>query len=206
MFDLLMRCKEEHAVPLREARPLLRYGLVRQRGTDVLIESEMVVQGLELLRRSLAEDAMTQSTVGLEPVGLGLDEGEWAEELASIGRRRNILERKTREFIRVVLKMSLPAGRQWANTVLSSLDSRRRAECAGLAPDTLMSKLYWIELSSIIRREWIHFERFFEDKKRLQNAFLLLNERPDAHAKDVDLADVALQRRELTWLEQRIAQ
>lgn len=69
-----------------------------------------------------------------------------------------------------------------------------------------MGKLYWLELGVIIAREWKHFERFFQDKRRLQSAFQLLNERPDAHAKDVDLADVALQRRELTWLEERIAQ
>ena len=102
--------------------------------------------------------------------------------------------------------MSLPAGREWVDAVDVALSSQRKSECSGLAPDTLMSKLYWIELSSIISREWGYFERFFNDKKRLQNAFQLLNERPDAHAKDMDLADVALQRRELTWLEERIAQ
>ncbi|RKN29946.1 hypothetical protein [Micromonospora musae] len=69
-----------------------------------------------------------------------------------------------------------------------------------------MGKLYWIELGSVIGREWAHFQAFFNDKKRMQVAFELLNERPDAHAKDVDLADVALQRRELTWLEERITQ
>jgi hypothetical protein len=33
----------------------------------------------------------------------------------------------------------------------------------------------------------------------------LLNDRPDAHAKEVDLADIALHRRELAWLEERFA-
>jgi hypothetical protein len=137
---------------------------------------------------------------------MDLDESEWAEELAAISRRRNILERKAREFIRVALKMGLSSGRNWTDAVISALPSERRSECAGLAPDALMSKLYWIELSSIITREWAVFERFFQDKRRLQAAYKLLNERPDAHAKEVDLADVALQRRELTWLEERISQ
>ncbi len=207
MFDLLVRVSDGDSVDARQAGPLIRYGLVRQRAAAISIDSIMIQRGLELLRSQSAHPGideageMTASRRDLE-----LDEGEWAEELASISRRRNILERKAREFVRVVLKMSLPPGKDWVTIVNNSLPSRRREACAGLTPDALMSKLYWLELSAIIGREWEHFERFFEDKKRLQTAFVLLNERPDAHAKDVDLADVALQRRELTWLEQRIAQ
>ncbi len=33
----------------------------------------------------------------------------------------------------------------------------------------------------------------------------LMNDRPDAHAKAIDAADVALYRRELVWLEERLA-
>ncbi len=207
MFDLLLKISRDELVDIRQARPLVRYGLIRQHGSRVSIDSIMVLRGLELLLSQSAHPGvdeageMTASRMSLE-----LEESEWAEELASISRRRNILERKTREFVRVVLKMSLTGERDWVQAVSESLPGRRREECAGLAPDALMAKLYWLELSSIISREWLHFERFFQDKKRLQNAFALLNERPDAHAKDVDLADVALQRRELTWLEQRIAQ
>ena len=207
MFDLLVRVSNGATVDAREARPLIRYGLVRQRASAISIDSSMVQRGLELLQSQSAHPGideageMTASRRALE-----LDEGEWAEELASISRRRNILERKAREFVRVVLKMTLPSGKDWVTVVNDALPDRRREECAGLAPDALMSKLYWMELSAIIGREWSHFERFFHDKKRLQNAFTVLNERPDAHAKDVDLADVALQRRELTWLEERIAQ
>jgi hypothetical protein len=32
----------------------------------------------------------------------------------------------------------------------------------------------------------------------------LLNDRPDAHAKEVDAADIALYRRELVWIEEKI--
>lgn len=207
MFDLLVRVSEGEAVDVRGARPLVRYGLVRQRGGTIFVDSIMIKRGLELLQSQAAHPGVDEAgevTASRRP--LELDEGEWAEELASISRRRNILERKAREFVRVVLKLSLSTNKDWVAAVNGALPSRRRDECAGLAPDALMSNLYWIELSAIIGREWTHFERFFQDKKRLQNAFLLLNERPDAHAKDIDLADVALQRRELTWLEERIAQ
>lgn len=207
MFDLLVRVSNRESIDVRHARPLVRYGLAKQRGQMISIDSIMIQRGLELLQSESAHlgvEGAQQVTPNRKP--LELDEGEWAEELASISRRRNILERKTREFVRVVLKLSLSADKDWVTAVTFSLSANRRDECAGLAPDALMSKLYWLELSAIIRREWKHFERFFSDKQRTQNAFALLNERPDAHAKDVDLADVALQRRELTWLEERIAQ
>jgi hypothetical protein len=203
MFDLLVTCADSGQASLIQTRPLLHYGLVRQRGSSVRVESSMVRLGLELLlsepggQKSFASESRSS--------GLDLEEGEWAEELAAINRRRNILERKTREFIRVALKMSQPDGSSWVDTVISALPQKRREECMALAPDALMGRLYWIELSSILRREWATFERFFQDKRRLEGAFQLLNERPDAHAKEVDLADVALQRRELTWLEERIA-
>ncbi|WP_392670611.1 hypothetical protein [Streptomyces sp. LN785] len=204
MFDMLLRCANEGGVLARDARPLLRYGLVRQSGQLVEIQSSVVSLGIELFAARTGNNARAASS---RPAGgLELEESEWAEELASINRRRNILERKAREFVRVVLKMGLPAEKSWVDAVISALPPRRKDECSGLAPDALMGKLYWLELGVIIAREWKHFERFFQDKRRLQSAFQLLNERPDAHAKDVDLADVALQRRELTWLEERIAQ
>ena len=207
MFDLLVRVSKGDAVDARLTRPLIRYGLVRQQAGLISVDSVMIQRGLELLVSQSAHPGVDEAgEVTASRRALDLDEGEWAEELASISRRRNILERKAREFVRVVLKMTLPAGKDWVGVVNDALSPRRRDECAGLAPDALMSKLYWIELSAVIGREWAQFERFFQDKKRLQNAFSLLNERPDAHAKDVDLADVALQRRELTWLEERIAQ
>jgi hypothetical protein len=205
MSDLLIRCAGSGSIPIRGAGPLLRYGLVRQKGVNAKIESQVVLSALELLKGEKEESKTTDKR---EPVrsGLDLNESEWAEELAAINRRRNILERKTREFVRVALRMGLPADKNWVDTVIASLNSDRRGQCSALTPDALMGKLYWIELGSIIAREWNIFERFFKDKRRLQDAFKLLNERPDAHAKDVDLADVALQRRELTWLEERISQ
>jgi len=169
------------------------------------IESPVVRDALELLRSD--QDSVDSSSKDKFPrKTLDLDESEWAEELAAIGKRRNILERKTREFIRVALKMGLPNERTWTEAVITSLPQKRREDYEGLSPDSLMGKLYWLDLSSIITREWRIFERFFQDKRRFQDAFRLLNERPDAHAKEVDLADVALQRRELTWLEERISQ
>jgi len=88
--------------------------------------------------------------------------------------------------------------------VLAALPEPRRLECKRLAPDLLLNKLYWVDLGNIIARNWQQFERFFNDKRRFQSAWELVNDRPDAHAKEADLADIALQRREITWLEERI--
>lgn len=206
MYSLLVRCHLEGHVPVRDARPLLLYGLVRRTGEHVVIESSMVSRGMDLLRSQAAHPGVDEGGESTASRSLELEEGEWAEELASINRRRNLLERKTRELIRVALKMSLTTGKDWTGVVTTALTQRRREEIAGLAPDAIMSKLYWVELGNIMSREWAIFSQFFSDKKRLQEAFALLNERPDAHAKEVDLADVALQRRELTWLEERILQ
>ncbi len=67
-----------------------------------------------------------------------------------------------------------------------------------------MEKLYWLELSGIIVKNWSNFEKLFGDQKRFQSSMELVNERPDAHAKNIDLADVALYRLELSWLEDRV--
>lgn len=205
MFDVFRRCVLGEPVSVREARPLVRYGLVRDRAGKVLVESDVAKSGLALLERLQAE-TVTRTDLAQGRPSLELGDAEWAEELASISKRRNVLERKTRDFVRVVLRMTVPPERSWRETVLAALPQPRRDECAALSSDTLMSRLYWKELGSVMAREWNSFSEFFGDKRRLQQAFELLNDRPDAHAKEVDLADIALQRRELTWLEQRITQ
>lgn len=51
---------------------------------------------------------------------------------------------------------------------------------------------------------FVIFERLFGDKKRFQAVMDLVNDRPDTHAKEIDSADVALYRRELSWLESKV--
>jgi hypothetical protein len=138
------------------------------------------------------------------PARLQLDEGEWAEELAVINRRRNVLERKMRNFVRFVLKATLPKNQSWSERVLGVLPQGRRESLRALSADVLMEKLMWPDLGSIILKNWENFEPIVGDRKRFEVASSLLNDRPDAHAKNIDLADIALQRRELTWLEERI--
>jgi hypothetical protein len=103
------------------------------------------------------------------------------------------------------LKLSALAGENWVDKVLKSLPERARAELAPLSGDALLNKLYWKDLGTVISKHWSSFEKVLGDKRRFETAMDLLNDRPDAHAKPVDAADVALYRRELVWLEERLA-
>ncbi|MBF9264693.1 hypothetical protein [Paracidovorax cattleyae] len=115
------------------------------------------------------------------------------------------MERKLREFIHFSLKFAAKAGENWVDAVLRALPEKQRIELASLSGDALLNKLYWRELGVVILKHWAHFEKVLGDKRRFESAMDLLNDRPDAHAKAVDAADIALHRRELQWLEERLA-
>ncbi|MFD1837683.1 hypothetical protein [Paracidovorax cattleyae] len=203
-IELLERAAATTHLPLIEGKLLLRYGLATQKPVGVSVTSAMIKAGLSALgdvapqaQRSLElEDAST--TLALAPQ-------EWAEELSVINRRRNLMERKLREFIYFSLKFAAKAGENWVDAVLRALPEKQRIELASLSGDALLNKLYWRELGVVILKHWAHFEKVLGDKRRFESAMDLLNDRPDAHAKAVDAADIALHRRELQWLEERLA-
>ena len=189
---------------LAEGKLLLRYGLVTQIPQGVTVESSMIREGLA----ALGDTPNLHPTTLELPVPiqkLNLDTEEWAEELALMNRRRNTLERKFREFIHFSLKFSAQAGENWVDKVLKSLNERTRTELAPLSGDALLNKLYWKDLGAVISKHWVSFEKMIGDKRRFETAMEILNDRPDAHAKWIDTADVALYRRELVWLEERLA-
>lgn len=202
-IELLHRAAAVSHLSLAEGKLLLRYGLASQVPAGVRVTSSMIRAGLA---------AMT--TTPPTPIGLELDEPptqlslvpeEWAEELSVINRRRTLVERKLREFIYFSLKMSAQSGENWVDKVLKSLSERQRTELSSLSGDALLNKLHWKDLGIAISKHWGSFEKVLGDKTRFTHAMDLLNDRPDAHAKPIDAADVALYRRELTWIEDRLA-
>lgn len=203
-IELLQRAAAVPHLPLSEGKLLLRYGLATQVPQGVCVASSMIRAGLAALSEA---PSVTQTTLDLPdpPIQLRLDPEEWAEELAVMSRRRNTLERKLREFIHFSLKFSAQAGENWVDKVLKSLPERARTEFAPLSGDALLNKLYWKDLGAVISKHWASFEKVVGDKRRFEIAMEILNDRPDAHAKQVDAADVALYRRELVWLEDRLA-
>ncbi len=203
-IELLKRAEQSSAIPLREGNLILRYGLASRTSSGVAVTSEMIKSGLESLgplEVAVVEKAEVSSEVGF----LSLATEEWAEELSVINRRRNIMEKKLREIIHFSLKFASGKGESWVVSVLSSLPERQRAELSSLSGDALLNRIYWKDLLVIVTKNWQSFEKIFGDKRRFSSAMELLNDRPDAHAKSVDAADIALYRRELSWLEEKLA-
>lgn len=201
LFETLRQCLKSGRVGVGDGRLLVRYGLAVERGGEVGVKSRMVEAGAAAYKEG---GDLTVEGGAIEGRALTLSESEWAEELAVISRRRNILERRLRDLIHFTLKVRLPSGESWIERVLRALPEERRKELGGLAAGNIMERLFWRELTQVISRDWEIFASTFVDKKKFQLTMELLNERPDTHAKTVDLADVALQRRELGWLEERV--
>ncbi|WP_426391477.1 hypothetical protein [Variovorax sp. R-27] len=204
-IELLQRAAAVPHLPLVEGKLLLRYGLASQVPDGVTVTSHMIRAGLTAIS---SLELSVQESIDLPETSIGqlqLGQEEWAEELAVINRRRNTVERKLREFIHVSLKFTALTGENWVDKVLKALPQRERTELASLSGDALLNKVFWKDLGAIIAKHWDSFEKIFGDKKRFESAIALLNDRPDAHAKPIDAADVALYRRELVWLEERLA-
>ncbi len=205
ILALMRRASGAGRMPSAEGRLLQRYALASATGHTVTITGQMILAGLERIREVPVPTVPAAGSPPAEPASLALADGEWAEELSVINRRRVLLERRMREFVRVVLKLGLEKGRHWVDEVLKSLPEATRSTAFGLGGDAIMDKIYWQDLERIVCRHWPLFEKTVGDKRRFQLAMGLLNDRPDAHAKPVDAADLALYRRELTWLEEQLA-
>ena len=200
----------EHAasvpqITLAEGKLLVRYGLASLISGSVTVTSAMIREGLRsLTEQSVLIEKKSQPEQEASAT-LTLASEEWAEELAVLNRRRNLVERKLREFIHFALKLSTTKGENWVDKVLKSLPERQRTELSPLSGEALLNKLFWKDLAAIIGKHWTTFESTLGDKRRFETAMDLVNDRPDAHAKPVDAADIALYRRELTWLEDKLA-
>lgn len=201
--ELLRRTVNGESLSLREGKLLVRYGLVSHRHGSIVVSSAMIVAAAKTLVD--VPEKSPAATVIQPPTALLFAPEEWAEELSMINRRRILVERKLREFIHFALKLSADKGENWADKVVAALPASRRSSLAALSGEGLLSKLYWKELAAIINKNWPAFERTIGDKRRFTSAMDLLNDRPDAHAKASDAADVALHRRELAWLEEMLS-
>ena len=84
------------------------------------------------------------------------------------------------------------------------LAESKRTRLKPLSADELMEMLDWLELSNIVSKKWGIFEKKFGDKTKFMNNSQIVNQRPDAHAKDFDQADFALYRRALSQIEEGV--
>jgi hypothetical protein len=90
-------------------------------------------------------------------------------------------------------------------TLLLAVPEKRRFDLEPFNLDTIAEKLFWLELVAIINRNWTLFERIFGDRTVFNENASIVNDRPDAHAKHLEPSDIAMHRRALQWLDERIA-
>lgn len=189
------------SVTAHTMRTLSRYGIANQRGQ---VSGEMMQAALELVSSSSSDDDQTPEIsvdVSRGPIG------EWAEELAAISYRRNIIERSLRSIAVNFLRMSSLSTKNAPSakaTLLAALSERRRSELDPFNLDAVADKLFWLELVEIINRNWILFERIFGDRTAFLENARIINDRPDTHAKSLEPSDIAMHRRALQWMDDRI--
>jgi hypothetical protein len=187
----------------RNVSVLQRYGLLTFDAAPH-IAGEMMKHGFDLY---LDEQQVAASVVigEIAEIGTRSEIDEWAEELAVIGKRRNVLEKRLRSiflnFIRADHLKSMPAG-SVAERILNMLQGDRRKKFQGKIAEEIVDGLYWKELVELVcDKEWGLFGQLLGDKTRFRQNCELINDRPDAHAKTIDAADIALYRRSLKTVE-----
>ncbi|MEG8052880.1 hypothetical protein QP185_05830 [Sphingomonas aerolata] len=182
-------------------RTLNRYGIVNPSGavsgTMMRMALVMIAEEVPLIANEANETEEARPLVS-----------EWAEELAGISYRRNTMERALRSLVINFLRMSALSTKGSASAksaLLSAIPQKRREELDPFNLETIAEKLFWIELVAVINKHWQLFERIFGDKTAFNENAGIVNDRPDAHAKHLEPSDVAMHRRSLHWLDERIA-
>lgn len=189
-------------VPEATRRTLRKYGVINS-GDD--FSGSMFRTAIESIFESNFED--TDGAVEVTDPAEGFL-ADWAEELAALGQRRNLIERKLRSVALNFLRLNALQNKkleQLTTAILNSISTSRRKMLTGHKLDALFSKLMWLELVEIISSNWTIFEAIFGDRKEFEANAKIVNDRPDAHAKEWDQADFALYRRSLFWFEERVA-
>lgn len=192
---------EGNDLPPSTKRTLNRYGIVNAAGnvsgTMMRMALMMIAEEEPLVEAKASEGEEARPLVN-----------EWAEELAGISYRRNTMERALRSLVINFLRMSAlstKGGTSAKVALLSAIPQKRRDELDPFNLDTIADKLFWLELVAVINKHWQLFERIFGDKTAFNENASIVNDRPDAHAKHLEPSDVAMHRRALYWLDERIA-
>ena len=189
-------------LPAGVRRTLARYGIANASGG---VSGTMMRMALTMVAEEVPAANEAALTGADEPRPLL---SEWAEELAGISYRRNTMERALRSiainFLRVAA-LSSKDGVSAKSALLAAVPQKRRAELDPFNLEAIAEKLFWLELVAVINKHWMLFERIFGDKTAFNENAAIVNDRPDAHAKHLEPSDVAMHRRALQWLDDRIA-
>ena len=191
---------------------LRRYGVLSEKLGKTELASIMIEEGLKLYNGKMEErsavlpKSQAHAEASVSP-NLNFSIDEWADELALINATRNKLEKKMRglalNFIKFSSLQALGAVSPSAR-VQRCIEKNRIDRLKHLPPDDLIEKLLWSELIRLVEIEWTLFNPVFGDLRLFKEHAVVINDRPDAHAKDVDGADLALYRKSLRWLEDAV--
>jgi hypothetical protein len=191
----------------REKRVLRRYGILSENSST--LSGQMMVSGFDALVRSRSNNqGGDPNAIEVKPLVVDLGDDDWAEELAAIGKRRNLLERKLRELaLNFVRFDSMASGKlsDLLSRIIKVLPENQRNAMTHLTAEEAVNKFLWTDLVKLIGKEWQLFEKIFGDKTQFNQHCDVINDRFDAHAKSADTADFAMYRRSLKYIEERIA-
>ena len=206
LLDATKKCTTGMAkdVPEPLRRVLKLYGVL---APDDTLSGDMITRGFEALLSVLSTPqdvgSITKSD-NHENIGLT----EWAEELAALGMRRNILERRLRELALNFLRFSALSGGkpgEAKDRAMAILPEAQRDAFKHLSAEEIVNRFLWTDLTKLVAKEWALFSRLLGDKDQFMRHCEIINDRFDAHAKRADHADFALHRRSLTFLEEKIS-
>jgi hypothetical protein len=194
---------KEVSEPLR--RILKRYGIL---APDDSLSGAMLRRGFAALASDPTPPVDRVSTTTGTTQAQIMELGDWAEELAAIGKRRNILERRLRELALNFLRfdsLSSAKSTDLRERVLAIVPENQRQALLHLTAEEAMNRFLWTDLVKLIAKEWSLFSKLLGDKEQFQRNCEVINDRFDAHAKPADPADFALYRRALRHVEDRLA-
>lgn len=195
--------KDTGTIPTKYLRSLEKYGVLKNSKNPV-INGKLVEMGLKYFENDIAEISSIVEPVPVESHSYG----DWADEIAVISRRRNVIERRLRSIVANFIRFSaLNSGEKISakERVIRCIDSRRKGDLNVLSLDDIMEKIYWLELVAIVKKEWGLFERIFGDRAEFGKFADIVNERPDAHAKKLDEFEIAYHRKAIGWFEDRLS-
>lgn len=203
LWDAALKIDENDsvAVPQPLLRSLRRYGVTSR---DNEFSGSMISQAFKGIVSSFKGSVSRVSPAEQTPQ-MPLE--EWAEELATLGKRRNLLERRMRDVVLNFLRLDALSNGDLPSLkikIMTVIPQKRRDAYVNLSLEDIMQKLLWTELTQLITRHWRIFEKVFINKSVFDAAVNIVNDRPDAHAKNRDAADFALYRRNLELIEENV--
>ncbi|WP_156118001.1 hypothetical protein [Paracoccus sp. PAMC 22219] len=155
---------EAGIVPEATRRTLRKYGVINLK--DEFSGSMIRKAFSSIVQTGTTSQVYSDVVVSNERNGLE----DWAEDLAALGQRRNLIERKLRSIVLNFLRMQALQSKKLdglAEHILGSLPEHRRKQLIGLPLDALFHKMMWPELTALVKKNWSPLRRFLVIKNYL---------------------------------------